>query len=92
MANAWARAKAAGSSQRAPGAAAGTDIALIAMGGDGPECRRIERKSGNITAILPHAAEPRRAALPHPFAITQLWIVAADGPSTCACASRWVAR
>jgi hypothetical protein len=45
----------------------GTDAGLIGWGGDGWECRGIERESGNITAILPQAGEAGRAALPHPF-------------------------
>jgi hypothetical protein len=44
-----------------------TDAGLIDWGGDGGECRGIERESGNIAAILPQAGEAGCAALPHPF-------------------------
>jgi hypothetical protein len=60
------------------GTTAPTDAALIAWGGAGAECCGIERESGNIAAILPQAGGGRRAALPHPFAITELWIIAAE--------------
>jgi hypothetical protein len=56
----------AGSDQTVGRTIATTDAGLIAWGGDGGECRGIERESGNITAILPHAGEAGRAALPHP--------------------------
>ena len=56
----------AGSDQTVGRTIATTDAGLIAWGGDGGECRGIERESGNITAILPQAGEAGRAALPHP--------------------------
>jgi hypothetical protein len=82
----------AGFGQMVGGTIATTDAGLIASGGDGGECRGIERESGNITVILPRAGEASRAALPHPFAITELWITLPRRPSAGSAALRWLAR
>jgi hypothetical protein len=92
MANAWARTKVAGTDQRGRGTNAATDAALIVRG-DGE--RGAAESSGNPAISLPFCRVPAKLAAllcRTPFAITELWMTAAETPATGSPALRWLAR